>query len=78
VQSLDQGDGESGGLAGAGLGTAQQVAAFQQVRNALGLDGRGRGVAFGLKGLKDGLDQSEPVKGGIVHAANKGSGHPVH
>lgn len=59
---LDQGDGERGRFAGTGLGAAQQIAALQQVRYALCLYGRGMRVAFLLKGFKNGLDQSEPVK----------------
>jgi hypothetical protein len=45
-EALQDGQGEGRGLAGAGLGAAQQVAAAQDVRNGLLLD-RGRlGVAF--------------------------------
>ena len=38
---------EGGGLAGAGLGDAQQVASGEDVGNGLGLDRRGLRVAFG-------------------------------
>ena len=42
--------GEGAGLAGAGLGDAQQVAAFQQRRNRLGLDGGGNRITLGREG----------------------------
>ena len=72
-QVLDDGNGEGSGFAGAGLRHAEQVAAFQQVGNALGLDGRGRGVAFLLKGFQDGLDETELVKGMVCHSGNYGN-----
>jgi hypothetical protein len=51
MQFLQDGDGEGGRFAGAGLCATQQVAALDQVRDGLFLD-RGRvGVAFGLEGL---------------------------
>jgi hypothetical protein len=41
LQALQQGQGEGGGLAGAGLGRAQDISAMQDGRNGLLLDGRG-------------------------------------
>jgi len=41
MQGLQDGQREAGGLAGAGLGTAHQVAALQQQGNRLRLDRRG-------------------------------------
>ncbi len=45
-QAVDDGQGEGRGLAGAGLGDAQQIGAAHDVRDGLGLDG-GRGRVFG-------------------------------
>ena len=51
-QDLDHRQGEGGGLAGAGLGDADDVAALEHLRDGLGLDRRRRGVA----GVGDGLE----------------------
>ena len=61
-QAMQQGQGESGGLAGAGLGDAQQVAPLNKRRDGFGLDGGGGGVAFVRDGAKDGLGQFEAQK----------------
>jgi hypothetical protein len=45
-ESLQQRQGEAGGLAGAGLGGAEQIAAGEDDRNRLRLDGSGNGVAL--------------------------------
>jgi hypothetical protein len=45
-QALQHGQGKAGGLAGAGLRRAQQVAAGQHHGNGLGLDRGGDGVAL--------------------------------
>jgi hypothetical protein len=50
---LQQGQREAGGLAGAGLGAGEDVAAFEDDGDGLGLDGRGLGIAF----VRDGADQ---------------------
>ena len=47
-QALQDGQHEGCGLAGAGLGQAQHVAAFEDDGDGLFLDGGGRGVAGGL------------------------------
>jgi len=43
---MEDGKSEGGGLAGAGLGDALQVAAGHDARNGLRLDRRGLGIAF--------------------------------
>jgi hypothetical protein len=55
---------ESGGLAGAGLGNAQQVAPFQQGRDGLALDRRGFGITLGFKRTQDRLGKAEFFKKG--------------
>jgi hypothetical protein len=50
---LQQRQGEAGGLAGAGLGAGEDIAALQDDGNGLRLDGRGLGIAF----VRDGADQ---------------------
>ena len=50
---VQDGQQEGGRLAGAGLGGGDEVAAGEDGRDGLGLDGRGLGVAH----LADGLDQ---------------------
>src|SRR6185436_9290519 len=50
---------EGGGLAGAGLGDALQVAAFHDAGDGLGLDRRGDGVALVRQRLQEGLGEAE-------------------
>ena len=57
--SLDEGEGEGGGLAGARLGEAQEVAACQEGRDGHGLDGGGGGVALGFHCLEEGFVEPE-------------------
>ncbi|MNE58482.1 hypothetical protein D3C80_1535150 [compost metagenome] len=58
-QALQQRQGKTCGLAGAGLGGGHQVAAGQYGRNGLGLD-RGRGVVVqALERAQQGFDQAE-------------------
>ena len=45
-EQLEEGKREAGGLAGAGLGGAQQVFTSEYYGNGLRLDGGGRGVAL--------------------------------
>src|SRR3989337_1055857 len=45
-EPLKNGEDEGGGLAGAGLGAGEQVAAFEHERNRLALNGSGFGVAL--------------------------------
>ncbi len=54
--------GEGGGLAGAGLGDAQQVAAGEHAGDGLRLDRGGRGVAFGGQRLEERLGEAEVGK----------------
>jgi hypothetical protein len=53
AEQLQNGQGEAGGLAGAGLGGGHQVAALQDDGDRLGLDRRRLGVAFFGDGAKD-------------------------
>ena len=46
VHAMQYRQGETGGLAGAGLGTSHEIAAFQHHGDGLLLDGRGLGVAL--------------------------------
>ena len=54
VDATEDGQGKGSGLAGARLGLAQQVAAGQDMRNAGGLDGGGRLVAYLPHGFQQG------------------------
>ena len=51
--------GEGAGLAGAGLGDAEQVVTFEQRRNGLGLDRSGDDIALGREGAQNVLGQAE-------------------
>ena len=66
------GQGERGGLAGAGLRAGQQVVAFEHGGNGLGLDGRGRFVARFVHSLQDGRSQVQFVKCHVVGCARPG------
>ncbi len=59
---LQQRQAESGGLAGAGLGDAQKVAARQQRRNGAGLDRGGSGVILCRKRAEDRLGNAKRGK----------------
>ena len=61
-QQLQQRQGETGGLAGAGLRAGQQVMALQHDRDGLGLDGGGLGVAQFVHGFQDRRCQVQIVK----------------
>ena len=50
---------ESGGLAGAGLGDAENVASGERQRNGLRLDGRRGGVARGFDGAQHFFAEAE-------------------
>ncbi len=62
IQFFQNRQGESGGLAGAGLGLAQHVMAFQHRRNSRRLNWRRRFVAEFLKGVQQGRRQRELFK----------------
>ncbi len=66
LQERQHRQGEGGGLAGAGLGDAEHVAAGEHMRDGLGLDRRRLGVAGRGDGLEDLVAQSEVGKGHIV------------
>ena len=58
-QAMDDGQRERGGLAGAGLGDAEEVAPGQRDRDGLRLDGGRRLVAFALQRLQDRRSEAE-------------------
>ena len=58
-QPLQQRQGETGGLAGAGLCCGEQVAALERRGYGLGLDRRRRAVAEPFEGLEQGVEQTE-------------------
>ena len=62
-QQLQHGQGEAGGLAGAGLGAAHEVAAFQHQGNGLDLDGGGVFVALLAYGAQELGQQPEGFEG---------------
>jgi hypothetical protein len=53
AEAVEDGEGEGGGFAGAGLGGGDEIAAGEDDGNRLLLDGRGRGVTFGGDGADD-------------------------
>ena len=57
VQAVEDRQRERGRLARAGLGTAEQVAAREHVRDRLFLDGGGSYVAFSSKSTEKGFDK---------------------
>ena len=61
-QAMQDRQREAGGLAGAGLGAGQQVAACQYGGNRLRLDRGGRGVTVFGDGAYDCVGQAEFVK----------------
>ena len=63
VQPLEDGQHEGRGLAGPGLGAGEQVAAGEDERDRLGLDGGGLGVALVGNGAQIGRRQPEAVEG---------------
>ena len=70
--ALEQRDAEAEGLAGAGFGLADEVAALQREGDALLLDGEGMGDAVGREGLGDlriGAQFDERGGGCGVHSA---------
>ena len=61
-EALQDGQREAGGLAGAGLGAGQQVAALQHDRYGLRLDRRGFGITALGNGADDSFGQAERCK----------------
>src|SRR5690606_8923784 len=55
--------GETGGLAGAGLGRDHEITTFQHGRDGLRLDRRGGGVTSGSHGAHQRVGQAERSKG---------------
>ena len=70
AQPVDAGKHEGGGLAGAGLGNAEQVATLENGRDGLFLDRGGDRVALHVEGLEHGLRQPEISKSCHVLLAN--------
>jgi hypothetical protein len=62
-QALQQGQGEAGGLAGAGLRGAEQVASREDEGDGLRLDGGGFGIALLRDSAKQLGDQPEAFEG---------------
>ena len=61
-QPVDRGEHEGGGLSGAGLGDAEQVASFEERRDCLGLDRRRLAIALGGKRGENGLRETELIE----------------
>ena len=66
VEVLEDGQDERGGLARAGLGAGQQVAAGQDERDGRGLDGGGLGVALVRDGAEELGRQPEVIEGHVM------------
>jgi len=62
-EALQHRQGERGGLAGAGLRDAEEIAAFEEMGNGLRLDRRRHGVFLGLESALQGLDERKIGKG---------------
>ncbi len=67
-EAMQDRQGEGGGLAGAGLGEAQQVAAEQDRRDRLGLDRSRFDIALRGQRLEDRLAEAELFKSGQVRS----------
>jgi len=76
AEALEHGECKGGGLAGAGLGGAHDIAAGQHDRDSLRLDRRGLGVALLLDGVGEGIGQAELGKRGVHlgHVGRRRSG----
>ena len=61
-EMVENGQGESRRLPGAGLGQAEQIAAFQHFGNGLRLNRGGRDIVFGGQGLQNRCDKTERLK----------------
>jgi hypothetical protein len=71
-QALQHRQHEAGGLAGAGLGAGQQVAALQHGGDGLGLDGGGGVVALLANGAQERLGKTEVRE---IHVKGPTGGH---
>jgi len=74
AQLVQQGQGERGGFAGAGLRTCQQVLSGQNGRNRLRLNRRGGFIAELAHGLHDGRSQIQFFKVHFSQSATSGAG----
>ena len=61
---MQDGKREGRGLAGAGLGDADDVTAGEGEGNGLSLDGRGREIILFFERTRDGIGEAEILKGG--------------
>ncbi len=61
-QAMQHRQDEAGGLAGAGLGAAHDVAAGEHGGDGLGLDRGGGGVARFVNGTQQGLGEAEGIE----------------
>ena len=66
IEAAEQRQGKGGGFAGAGLGLAEQVATFEERRNALGLNRRWCFVADFLDDFVQGRSKSISAKVRVV------------
>src|SRR3982074_2959717 len=62
--AMQNGEGEGCGLAGAGLGNADDVTAGKREGNGLSLDGCGREIILFFERTRDGIGEAEILKGG--------------
>src|SRR5690606_41142358 len=75
-QALEQRQGEAGGLAGAGLGAGEHIAALEDDGDGLGLDGGGLAVAlFGYGTQQFGREAEFSEHHGFVYSETLLSGH---
>lgn len=75
AQTLQYRQREAGGLAGAGLGAAQQIAAAEDGGDGLALNGRRGGIALGVDGAQQLGAQAKIGKG---HAVSAATSRPIH
>ena len=74
---LQEREREAGGLAGAGLGGAEEVAAGEDDGDGLGLDGRGLRIALLLDGAQQLGQQPEAFEGRTNSGLLNGSAREV-
>lgn len=65
LQLFEDGNGERGGLAGAGAGLADDVDFLERKRDEAGLDWRGIFVAGQLQGIEHDVREAEAFKRGL-------------
>ena len=75
-QVMQRGQRKGCGLAGTGLGDAQQVAAFEQGRDGVALDRRGRIIALRIERTKDRIGQAKFMKIGHIYSSTRATREP--